>query len=208
MSRLNQLPNVFDHETGIAKGWSADFFQKSGPLVVELACGTGEFVIELAKADRHRNYVGIDIKGARLWRAADAAILHDLRNVAFLRAPIQAITEYFNTEEVSEIWLTFPDPYVKKYNTNKRLTSTVYLHRYRQILGRDGLIHLKTDSGRLFDFTLRTLNREGCVIHQALDDLHSSHAGESRARIVTRYEQRFIVDDKKIKYICFSLPDK
>ncbi|MDV7393184.1 tRNA (guanosine(46)-N7)-methyltransferase TrmB, partial [Arthrospira platensis SPKY1] len=143
-----------------SKEWNNFFFDKHNPIVIELACGRGEYSIALAEMNPHINYIGVDIKGARIWKGAKIALERNLSNVAFLRTRIENIESFFKPGTVSEIWITFPDPFLKKSKSNRRLTSPAFLRRYRNIMGKGGIVHLKTDSEELFEFTIEVLNSD------------------------------------------------
>lgn len=184
--------------------WRENFFENDKPLVLELGCGKGEYTVGLARKYPEKNFIGIDIKGARLWRGCKTSNEENMKNVAFIRSHIQMITSYFDSNEVDEIWITFPDPQLKK--PNKRLTSDRFLQLYSQILKPQGLIHLKTDSAELYDFTLNEVlkpsNRE--VLYHT-DDLYHSDFTEEVIEIQTFYESMYLKQGKPITYIKFRL---
>lgn len=184
--------------------WRENFFGNDKPLVLELGCGKGEYTVGLARKYPEKNFIGIDIKGARLWRGCKTSNEENMKNVAFIRSHIQMITSYFDSNEVDEIWITFPDPQLKK--PNKRLTSERFLQLYSQILKPQGLIHLKTDSAELYDFTLNEVlkpsNRE--VLYHT-DDLYHSDFTEEVIEIQTFYESMYLKQGKPITYIKFRL---
>lgn len=184
--------------------WLANYFQNDNPITLELACGKGEYTLELARRFANRNFVGVDIKGTRLWRGAKQALEQNLINAAFLRIKIDDIADYFGEGEVDEIWLTFPDPYPKSTRGNNRLTSPKYLESYRRVLKRGGLIHLKTDSSILYSYTLDVLQSAG-LVHTAVEDLYSQDDGDEILAIQTTYERRFLANGVAIKFVKFSL---
>lgn len=202
---LETFPNVFQETVDLKGRWHSDYFENDHPIVLELACGKGEYTVELARRYPEKNFIGLDIKGARLWRGAKTALDDNLTNVAFLRVYIQFITEFFAQDEVSEIWITFPDPYLKHRKSNKRLTSPFFLNLYRKVLKKDGLIHLKTDSQVLFDFTLSMIESEQCTLHQVISDVYDLSVENEILAIKTFYEKKHLQVGKTIKYICFSL---
>ncbi len=187
--------------------WQRDFFGNDRPVVLELGCGRGEYTIGLAAAHPENNYIGVDIKGARMWTGAQEALREGMGNVGFLRTNIEFIHQFFATEEVSEIWLTFSDPQMKK--ATKRLTSTYFLQRYRHFLKENGLIHLKTDSNFLFTYTREMLRANQLDCEVVTDNLYGNSdegaAQEARA-IKTYYEQMWLAQGIDIKYLCFRLP--
>lgn len=184
--------------------WHSDFFHNDNPIVLELGCGKGEYTVELARRNPDRNFIGVDIKGARMWTGASAVENEGLKNAAFLRTEIELISLFFNPGEVSEIWITFPDPQMKK--TRKRLTSTRFLHDYRKFLKPEALIHLKTDSPFLFEYTRRLAELNHLNTPELTADLYGSGMADPVASIKTYYEQQWLSRGKAIKLISFSLP--
>ncbi|HMM10543.1 MAG TPA: tRNA (guanosine(46)-N7)-methyltransferase TrmB [Bacteroidales bacterium] len=207
------FPNLFQsgyeqlqHEPFPLKGrWSPDFFKNDNPIVVELGCGKGEYTIGLAQQYPERNFIGMDIKGARLWRGLKNSAEMQLGNVAFVRSRIELISHYFGEGEVSEVWITFPDPQPRKSRRLKRLTSPRFLTLYHGFLKPDGLIHLKTDSQLLYDYTLEVIAEGQHKLHYATDDLYATHEDMDVKRIRTFYEQIWLSQGLRIKYLVFSL---
>ncbi|MBO4244273.1 MAG: tRNA (guanosine(46)-N7)-methyltransferase TrmB [Bacteroidales bacterium] len=188
----------------ILKGkWSSEFFKNQNPLILELGCGKGEYTVGLAQINHDKNYIGVDIKGARIWRGAKTAIEQGLDNVGFLRTKIDMINNYFGEDEVSEIWVTFADPQPKKQN--KRLTSAFFLNLYRRICKDGARIHLKTDSRLLHYYTRELLKANGIEPITATDDLYASDNIDPVLQIKTFYEQGFLSEGKKITYLSFYL---
>lgn len=204
MQSLLAFPNVLEKPGNVKGRWHSGYFRNDHPITLELACGKGEYTIELAQRFPNRNFIGVDIKGARLWRGVKRAIALNLHNAAFLRIKIDDITDFFEESEVDEIWLTFPDPYPKSTRGNSRLTSLKYLELYRRILKPSGVIHLKTDNAILFSYTLDVLQSEGKV-HSAFENLYSQSDGEEVLSIQTTYEKKFLAKGVPIKYLKFSL---
>ena len=204
MKSLASLPNVLEKPDKVQGNWRIRHFKNDHPITLELACGKGEYTIELARRFPSRNFVGVDIKGARLWRGAKRALALNLKNAMFLRIKIDDITEFFANSEVDEIWLTFPDPYPKSTRGNRRLTSPKYLDLYRQILRPHGFIHLKTDNPSLYFYTLDVLRLQGVVL-TAFEDVHSQNLCDDTLAIQTTYEKRFLAKGVTIKYLKFSL---
>ena len=198
--REELLKNGFPYK-GI---WNRDFFKREGGLVVELGCGKGEYTVALAKNDSSRCFIGVDIKGARLWRGAKTVNDENIENAAFLRTEIENIEHFFTPGEVEEIWITFPDPQMQK--VRKRLTSTYFLARYRNILKPNGIINLKTDSPFLYEYTRRLVEKNGFDIICNTDDLYGSGEADAVSSIKTFYEQQWLARGKKIKRISFRLP--
>ncbi|QYA24429.1 tRNA (guanosine(46)-N7)-methyltransferase TrmB [Gramella sp. MT6] len=201
-SREELTDNLFE-----LKGrWSQDFFKNDHPIVLELGCGKGEYTVELARQNPERNFIGIDIKGARFWRGAKTAIEEDLKNVAFVRTQIELIEHVFATNEVSEIWITFPDPQIKYKRTKHRLTNTEFLQRYKNILKEDGLMHLKTDSEFMHGYTLGLLHGEGHEILYAHHDIYKNeYSPKEVTGIQTFYEKQYLEKGKPITYIQFKI---
>ena len=186
--------------------WREEYFHNQNPIILELGCGKGEYAVELAKAHPDRNYIGVDIKGARMWTGATRALQEGIGNVAFLRTNIEIIDRFFAEDEVQEIWLTFSDPQMK--NPRKRLTSTYFLERYRRFLEQRGIIHLKTDSNFLFTYTTLMVEHNALPLIARTDDLYASPTGTyaEAASIQTYYEQMWLSRGLSIKYMQFLLP--
>lgn len=194
------------HKDHPLKGrWGAEIFGNSHPIILELGCGKGEYTIALAERFPQNNYIGVDIKGARLWKGAKYATGHSLPNVAFLRTRIDFIDSLFGPSEVSEIWLTFSDPQPKK--PNKRLSSPIFLERYSHFLKPDGIIHLKTDSQLLHESTLEVIREGGHTLLEADNDIYGSGLVEREPllSIQTFYEQMFLSEGKAITYAKWKL---
>lgn len=184
--------------------WNEGFFSVSRPIVVELGCGKGEYTVALAKSDATRNYVGIDIKGARMWSGAKEVEETGLENAGFLRTEIENIRSFFDQGEVEELWITFPDPQMQK--VRKRLTSTRFLNLYRGLLRPDGIVNLKTDSPFLYEYTRRLVDLNGFEVLMNTDDLYGKGLADPVTSIKTYYEQQWLSRGKKIKLISFRLP--
>ena len=188
--------------------WHEEYFHNDNPIVLELGCGKGEYTVGLAKRYPDMNFIGVDIKGARMWTGATQAVKEGLRNVAFLRTNIEIIDRFFAPDEVTEIWLTFSDPQMK--NPRKRLTSTYFMNRYRRFLIDGGLIHLKTDSNFLFTYTTYMVEKNHLPLVLRTNDLYSENSENSEfseaASIQTYYEQMWIDRGLNIKYMKFHLP--
>lgn len=186
--------------------WNTEVFKNDNPIVLELGCGKGEYTVELAKRFPEKNFIGIDIKGARFWRGAKTAVEENLTNVAFIRTQIELIEHVFASNEVSEIWITFPDPQIKYKRTKHRLTNSEFLQRYKRILKEDGLVNLKTDSEFMHGYTLGLLHGEG---HEVLYANHHVYKHEGSPAVVTEiqtfYEQQYLEHDKAITYIQFRI---
>lgn len=185
------------------KGRWRDFFKNENPIILELGCGKGEYTVTLASRYPQNNYIGIDIKGARIWRGAKTSFNEGYKNVAFLRMRIDSILNAFGPQEISGIWITFPDPQPKK--DRKKLTSPLFLNRYAQLLRPDSIIHLKTDSLAFFEYTLETIASEGHQLLMHTFDLYNSNLNEDVMLTQTHYEKLFLAQDIPIKYLRFKL---
>ncbi len=203
-----------DNETMLAgdhplKGhWNSEIFHNSNPIVLELGCGKGEYTIALAQRNPDINYIGVDIKGARLWKGAKFATEHNMPNVAFLRTRIDFIKAIFGENEVSEIWVTFADPQPKR--PNKRLTSPIFLDRYRTFMKHDGIVNLKTDSLLLHEYTVEVANEQGLEIIEQNADIYGTGrvTEDDILNVKTFYEQQFLAQGKPITYMAFRLNKK
>ncbi|MBB1138845.1 tRNA (guanosine(46)-N7)-methyltransferase TrmB [Myroides sp. WP-1] len=186
--------------------WASEVFKNNNPIVLELGCGKGEYTVELARRFPNTNFIGIDIKGARFWRGAKTAVDEGLTNVAFLRTQIELIEFAFEKGEVSEIWITFPDPQIKYKRTKHRLTNTEFLQRYKNILTPDGVVNLKTDSEFMHGYTLGLLHGEG---HEVIYANHHVYKNEGAPSVVTEiqtfYESQYLEQNKAITYIQFRI---
>jgi tRNA (guanine-N7-)-methyltransferase len=196
--------NVFQYPKDKSGKWS-DVFDNEHPITLELACGKGEYTVGLARLHPKRNFIGVDLKGNRLWVGAKDALQNNLKNVAFLRTQIDKITEYFEKGEVHEIWITFPDPQLRASKAKKRLTHPTFLRRYQQILIPGGYIHLKTDSPDLYLFTKEVIRRYGLEVSADVDDIHSQSNVDKELKIKTHYESLDISGSHRIYYLRFKL---
>ncbi len=219
-AEVYSFPNVYENfdafEPGLTgkdglmidlKGkWKELHFQNQNPITVELACGKGDYTIGLGRLFPDRNFIGVDIKGARIWRGAKTALEQNLGNVAFLRTRIEQITLFFDEQEVDEIWITFPDPFLRNSKANRRLSSGMFLSLYQRILKRGGLIHLKTDDPTLYEFTLQMLaEREDFQLVYCDEDIYSKPLYRPELDIKTFYERQHLAVGKTIKYVQFRL---
>jgi tRNA (guanine-N7-)-methyltransferase len=184
--------------------WHEIFFKNNNPIVLELGCGRGEYTVGLGRMFPDKNFIAVDIKGARMWSGATESISEGLANVAFLRTNIEIIERFFAEGEVSEIWLTFSDPQMKK--ATKRLTSTYFMNRYRQFLKPDGIIHVKTDSNFMFTYTRYMIEENKLPVLFITEDLYHSNLVDDILGIKTYYEQQWLDRGLSIKYIKFALP--
>ena len=227
MSRRNKLqkfaellafPNVYENfgaellsgsngvMTDLRGQWAVRHFKNENPITLELACGRGEYTLGLARQYPNRNFIGVDVKGARIWKGAYTALQENLRNVAFLRTRIEQIARFFAPAEVSEIWITFPDPFLRPSKINRRLTSPFFLNEYRKILRLGGIVHLKTDEPNLYEFTLETLAADPKAVllyHSA--DIYAAPPPFEELTLKTYYEKIHLEEGKTIKYIRFRI---
>ena len=208
---MREYQHVFEYPYSVAdnvpfqmKGkWNKEFFKNDNPIVLELGCGRGEYTVGLGKLYRHKNFIGVDIKGSRMWTGATQALKENMTNVAFLRTNIEIIDRMFAENEVSEIWLTFSDPQMKK--VTKRLTSTYFMNRYRKFLVPDGIIHLKTDSNFMFTYTKYMVQENNLPVDFMTEDLYGSGLVDEILGIRTYYEQQWLDRGLNIKYLKFHL---
>jgi tRNA (guanine-N7-)-methyltransferase len=195
--------SVKDHP--VKRRWKQQVFKNENPVILELGCGKGEYTVGLATRFPRNNYIGIDIKGARMWRGAKTANEQKLPNVAFLRTRIEFINSFFSTDEVDEIWITFPDPHPGGRNSHKRLTSPQFLNRYRLFLKNRGLIHLKTDNIELYNYSKKVVLHNSLELICGTTDLYSENLSDDILSIKTHYEKNFLNDGLKINYLSFRI---
>lgn len=200
-----EIGDVFSEDHPVKGNWNKVMFKNENPVILELGCGKGEYSVGLATRFPENNYIGIDIKGARMWRGAKTSNELRLPNVAFLRTRIEFITSFFSTDEVAEIWITFPDPHPGGRNANKRLTSPWFLNMYRSFLKNKGLIHLKTDNTELFNYTKDVVTNNNHEMIYDTSDLYSEKLSDDILLIRTHYEKLFLNRGMKINYISFRL---
>ncbi len=219
-AEIQSFPNVYENpytaepqllgmhgESVDLKGkWSKEHFKNDNPLTLELACGGGEYTVELARRFPDRNFIGVDVKGARIWKGSKIALTEKIDNAAFLRTRIEQIALFFAPGEVDEIWITFPDPFLKESKANRRLTSPQFIAEYRKILKKGGIVHLKTDDPTLYDFTVETLqNDEGCTILYHDDNIYAKELPIPELDIHTYYEEQHLAIGRLIKYVRFLI---
>lgn len=196
---------VFNDSLKLKGNWKRDFFKNNHPIVLELGCGKGEYSVSLAKMFPNKNFLGVDIKGARFWRGAKTALEEGLTNVGFLRTQIELIDLLFSENEVDEIWITFPDPQIKYKRTKHRLTNSEFLKKYKKILKPGGVVHLKTDSEFMHGYTLGLLHGLGLEIEYAHHDVYgTTNAPKEVTGIQTYYEKQYLEIGKKITYVRFK----
>ena len=201
---INRFENVFQHSFEMKGKWH-DYFKNNHPIILELACGRGEYSVGMGRLFSNKNFIGIDIKGNRIWKGAKTALEEKLLNVAFLRAEIDKINEYFIEDEVAEIWITFPDPQLRLSKAKKRLTHPKFLRLYQQILQQDGLVHLKTDSPDLYNFTKTVIELYNLEVLVDYDNLYQNQNLPEELYIKTHYESLDIAQSNRIHYLQFKI---
>ena len=222
-AELATLPNVYENfsveepqllaayktPVDLRGKWASSHFHNDNPITLELACGRGEYTVALAERFPNRNFIGIDIKGARIWKGAKQAIERSLSNAAFLRSRIECIDKFFMAGEIDEIWITFPDPFPRDGQSNRRLTSHIFRRVYRHLLGEKGKIHLKTDNTGLFLFTLEQIVEDDSLeLLEHTDDVDKDDLGMGELEIPTFYEKLHREKGARIKYARFSISHK
>ena len=201
---IRHFDNVLEYPKDMPGQWK-QFFKNEHPITLELACGKGEYAVGLGRLYPSRNFIGIDIKGNRIWRGAKTALDEGLNNVAFLRSQIDKVTDYFQPGEVAEIWITFPDPQLRTSRAKKRLTHPRFLRFYQRFLQSKGLVHLKTDSPDLYEFTLTVINLFGLEVIDQSGDVYANTDIKQELQIKTHYEGLDIAQSNRIHYLCFRL---
>ena len=204
-AQIKAFSNVLEYPSNMAGKWKEQF-KNEQPIVLELACGRGEYTVGLSKLFPDQNFIGVDIKGNRMYLGAKAAIDQMLNNAAFLRTQIEMIADYFEAGEVKEIWITFPDPQLRTSKAKKRLTHPRFLRLYQRILAPGGIIHLKTDSPALYQFTHTVIDAYGLVLVTQNEDVYKEKEMDPRLLIKTHYEGLDIAQSNKIFYLSFTLP--
>lgn len=201
---IKHFSNVLEYPQDMQGKWNS-FFKNKGAISLELACGKGEYAVGLGRLFAERNFIGIDIKGNRIWRGAKTAMDEGMANVAFIRSHIDKVTDYFSPGEVSEIWITFPDPQLRVSRSKKRLTHPRFLRLYQKILQEGGLVHLKTDSPDLYQFTLTVINLFELEWLEQTDHVYEEEMIKPELLIQTHYERLDIARSNRVHYICFRL---
>ncbi|HTN08600.1 tRNA (guanosine(46)-N7)-methyltransferase TrmB [Agriterribacter sp.] len=204
---IKTFPNVLQYPQGMQGKWNA-FFGNSNGITLELACGKGEYTVALAQKYPNRNFIGIDLKGNRIWAGAKKCIEEGTKNAAFVRTQIEKITDYFTAGEVQEIWITFPDPQLRLSRAKKRLTHPRFLRLYRQILAPGGFIHLKTDSPNLYDFTKLVCGIYELPVMEDEENVYARQEISEELRIKTYYESLDIAGSNRVHYLKFRLPEQ
>lgn len=206
-AEIETFPNVLQYPQGMPGKWK-DLFKNDHPITLELACGKGEYALGLGRLYPDRNFIGIDLKGNRIWAGAKKALQEGLQNVAFMRTHIDKLTDYFAPGEVAEIWITFPDPQLRVSRAKKRLTHPKFLRIYQQVLQPGGNIHLKTDSPDLYAFTKLVSEQYGLIVHEDLDDVYASDVIAEELAIKTYYEGLDIAQSNRVHYLRLSVPEQ
>jgi tRNA (guanine-N7-)-methyltransferase len=206
-SEIKSFSNVLEYPESMAGNWHV-YFKNQNQISIELACGKGEYTTGLAQLYPQKNFIGVDIKGNRIWVGAKFAMDHTLKNVAFLRTQIEKIDTYFATNEIGEIWITFPDPQLRISKAKKRLTHPRFLRLYLKFIKQGGKIHLKTDSPDLYNFTKIVIELYNLEIISDVADIHNINHQSPELKIITHYESLDIAESNKIFYLCFSMPEK
>ena len=204
--RRPELVGVNGAPADLRGHWNERHFGREAPITLELACGGGEYALALGRLYPERHFIGVDIKGARIWKGARVALAEGLNNVAFLRTRIEQLAHFFGPGEVAEIWITFPDPFLRKRKANRRLTAAPFLDRYKRVLRPGGTVHLKTDERRLYEFTLAVLEqREDVSVEVATADLYHELPLTEELAVKTYYENLHIAPGDRITYVRFRL---
>ena len=198
-----EFEEVFRKEYKMKGRWNKEHFGNDNPIVLELGCGRGEYTVEMARNFPNKNFIGVDIKGARMWRGAKSVTEESINNAAFFRCRIEFAESAFASEEVSEIWITFPDPQPKK--STKRLTSSFYINRYRNFMKKGAIIHLKTDSAFLHEYTLELIKHNGLELIEACSDIYGTGRADKLLSIKTHYEKQFLSQGIPITYLAFKI---
>lgn len=205
-AEIETFANVYQLEEGkpLKGHWAQEHFKNDKPVVLELACGKGEYTVNLAQLFPDKNFIGVDYKGNRIWRGAKTGIEEGINNVAFLRIQIENLLDYFGDGEIDEIWITFPDPQPQDSREKKRLTFPAFLNRYKQVLKTGGCVNLKTDNDQLYFYTCGKTEELGLKVHKNTNHLYTSEFADEVLSIKTYYEKKYLLHDKNINYIQFS----
>jgi tRNA (guanine-N7-)-methyltransferase len=201
---VDTFANVLQYPKNMPNNWHV-FFKNNHPITLELACGKGEYSVGLGRVNQNNNYIGVDIKGNRIYNGAKISLQEGLTNVGFVRGQIDHLTEYFGEAEVNDIWIIFSDPFLRK--PKNRLTHPRFLFIYQQVMKKGGVIKLKTDSKELYDFTLETIEEQGCSIVENIADIYGKGMAVGPLAIQTFYEKMHLADGRTIYYLSFTLPE-
>lgn len=204
---IDTYPNVLQYPEGMKGKWH-EFFKNDNPITLELACGKGEYSVGLGRANRDKNFLGVDIKGNRIYIGAKKSLDEGLDNVGFLRTHILQIQDYFEPGEVEAIWIIFPDPFLRESKESNRLTHPRFLYRYQKILKPGGIINLKTDSQELYEYTLESIKESNCTIVDNITDIYGKGKATGPLAIQTFYEGMHLAEGRKINYLSFRLPEE
>lgn len=200
-----KLTNKDGVQVDLKGRWNSDYFQREAPIIMELACGKAEYTVYMAEHLPERNYLAADIKGNRIWKGAKYAWQQQLTHAGFIRTHIEKLPHFLGPDEVSEIWIIFPDPYPRKAKARKRLTSPMFLNYYRQYVKSDGIVHLKTDSDGLFNFTLEVIEQQKLPILRQVNDVYRECPDDPLLTVKTFYEKMHLEEGRTIKFVSFSL---
>lgn len=203
---ISKYKNVLQYPQNIKGHWN-EFFGNDNPITLELACGKGEYSVNLGRQNKDKNYIGIDIKGNRIYIGAKQSLAEELTNVAFMRTHILQIENYFNPGDVEAIWIIFPDPFLRESREKNRLTHPRFLYRYQRILKPGGIINLKTDSKELYDYTQEVIAQNNCTIVEDIVDIYGKGKATGPLAIQTFYEQMHLANGRTIYYLAFKLPE-
>ena len=206
-AEIETFPNVLIYPENMPGQWPA-FFKNNHPLTLELACGKGDYTVGLARKYPERNFLGVDLKGNRIWRGAKTALDESINNAAFLRSQIDKLNNYFAEGEIAEIWITFPDPFLRNSKAKKRLTHPKFLQLYQPLLAPGGTINLKTDSAELYEFTKEVIEASGCTLIENIPDVYALTDIPPLLQIKTYYEGMHLEDGRTIRFLKFALPAK
>lgn len=204
LSKVKELPNVFSLQDPNVKDAIQNYFKSKNRFTIEIGCGHGDYSIELAQKFPDRNFIGIDVKGARIFNGALKALDHKLGNAAFIIAKAEKLNEIFQPKSIEEIFIPFPDPHVKQTRQNRRLISPFFLEIYKELLIDSGLIHFKTDNQGLYEYAIKTIAHFGCEILYSTDHLYEDGKVKFSSNVITMFENYYINKGKKINYICFK----
>ena len=200
-----EFDEIFDRDYKLKGRWREDFFGNNNPIILELGCGRGEYTVSLARMFPEMNFIGIDIKGARMWRGAKTATENEMKNIGFLRTRIEFINSFFGPGEVDQVWITFPDPQLKKSRVKKRLTAPWFLSNYAKFLKPEAKLHLKTDCRHLHEYTKAVIAENGLPLEFACDDIYGTGVADEVLSIKTTYETNFLSQGLPITYLRFTL---
>jgi len=206
-AEIGEFPNVLQYPKNMQGAWRS-FFRNENPIVLELACGKGEYAVGLGRMFPQNNYIGIDLKGNRIWVGAKQALQEGLANIAFLRSQIDVVDHYFSAGEVDEIWITFPDPQLRTSRAKKRLTHPKFLRLFQKVMKPGAPIHLKTDSPTLYSFTKLVIEMYGLKLQSDIEDVYAEEKLDPALEIKTHYENLDIANSKRVHYLRFTLPDE